>query len=54
MHLSTSKLIKTLVEIFVGGLSNANLGANDLTPKVNFDYLNDAAELVYTKLGLYW
>lgn len=49
IHLSTSKLNKALVEIFVEGLSNANFGANDLTPKVNFDYLNDAVELVYTK-----
>lgn len=49
IHLSTSKLNKALVEIFVEGLSNANFGANDLTPKVNFDYLNDTVELVYTK-----
>ena len=49
IHLSTSKLNKALVDIFVDGLANANFGTNELTPKVNFDYLNDTVELVYTK-----
>lgn len=48
-HLSTSKLNKALVEIFVEGLASAKFGANALIPKVNFDYLNDSVELVYTK-----
>ena len=48
-HLSASKLNRSLVDIFVEGLASVKFGANDLVPKVNFDYLNDTVELVYTK-----
>ena len=49
VHLSSSKLNKALVEIFVEGIKNAKFGEYAMMPDVNFDYLNDTLELVYSK-----
>lgn len=49
LHVSTSKLNKALVEVFVEGLRNAKFGDYSLLPQLNFDYLNDTLEFVFTK-----
>lgn len=49
IHLSTSKLNKALVEGFVESLRLAKFGEYSLLPDLNFDYLNDTLELVFTK-----
>lgn len=49
VHLSSSKLNKALVEVFMEGLKLAKFGEYSLVPELNFDYLNDTLELVYTK-----
>ncbi|XP_045165847.2 uncharacterized protein LOC123529543 [Mercenaria mercenaria] len=49
IHLSSSKLNKALVEVFMEGLRLAKFGEYSLLPELNFDYLNDTLELVFTK-----
>lgn len=49
IHLSSSKLNKALVEVFMEGLKLARVGEYSLLPDLNFDYLNDTLELVFTK-----
>ncbi|XP_052781450.1 uncharacterized protein LOC128218001 [Mya arenaria] len=49
VHLSTSRLNRALVEVFLEGLKVAKFGEYTLMPELNFDYLNDTLELVFTK-----
>ncbi|KAH3880532.1 uncharacterized protein LOC127878253 [Dreissena polymorpha] len=49
IHLSSSKLNKALVEVFLAGLKVAKFSDFSLMPELNFDYLTDTLELVYTK-----
>ena len=49
-YLSTSKLNKALVGVFIEALEIAQQSKDlGLLPELNFDYLNDTIELVYTK-----
>lgn len=49
-HLSTSKLNKAMVAVFVEALEIAqNTRDFNLLPELNFDYLNDTIEFVFTK-----
>ncbi|KAL4226930.1 positive regulation of mitochondrial fission [Mactra antiquata] len=48
-HVSTSKLNIALVEVFLEGLRVTKFGDYSLLPKLNFDYLNDTLEFVFTK-----
>ena len=49
IHLSSSKLNKALVEVFMEGLRVTKFGEYSLLPDLNFDYLTDTLELVFTK-----
>lgn len=49
-HLSSSKLNRAFVDVFMEALELAkSTGEFKLLPDLNFDYLNDTLELVYTK-----
>jgi len=49
IHLSTSHLNRALIDVFIEGLKVAKFGDYTLMPDLNFDYLNDTIELVFTK-----